>query len=80
MPAESSKSSAKTSSKTKQYAREILPPPDVAQKNRSLTFDEFFTGGCPPGINPQECLIFDLENFWVIAGGEIQRQWAVTDE
>ncbi|PWW75675.1 hypothetical protein C7212DRAFT_344358 [Tuber magnatum] len=59
---------------------EVLPMLAVPVENPSITFEEFFSGGCPPGMDPNGCVVLDLENLRVIAREKILARGSVPDE
>jgi len=46
---------------------EILPPAVDPVENPSITFEEFFAGGGPPGLDPKGYVILNLENLRILA-------------
>ncbi|KAG0129703.1 hypothetical protein HOY82DRAFT_670912 [Tuber indicum] len=39
---------------------QIFPPPPIPHQNPTISFDEFYTGNCPPGINAGTEIPLDL--------------------
>ncbi|RPA98195.1 hypothetical protein L873DRAFT_1808806 [Choiromyces venosus 120613-1] len=74
------KAAKDSSIKTSIETYEVLPVPAVLVENPSITFEEFFAGGCPPGMDPKGCVVLDLENLRVIARREILDRGGVPDE
>ncbi|PWW73766.1 hypothetical protein C7212DRAFT_365593 [Tuber magnatum] len=66
--------------KTSIETYEILPPAVDPVENPSITFEEFFAGGCPPGLDPGGCVTLDLENLRVLARRKIINRGNVPDE
>ncbi|PWW73563.1 hypothetical protein C7212DRAFT_347061 [Tuber magnatum] len=66
--------------KTSTETYEILPPAVDPVENPSLTFEEFFAGGCPPGLDPKGYVILNLENLRILARRKIINRGNVPDE
>ncbi|KAG0129480.1 hypothetical protein HOY82DRAFT_610568 [Tuber indicum] len=61
-------------------AGKSFPPPADPVENPSITFEEFFAGSCPPGMDPQGCVVLDLENLRILARRKIIARNSVPDE
>ncbi|PUU78638.1 hypothetical protein B9Z19DRAFT_1126390 [Tuber borchii] len=59
---------------------EVLPPPPVAAASPAIKFEEFFAGCCPPGIDPDEHVILNLDNLRAISRRRIRRRGNIPDE
>jgi len=55
-------------------------PNDNANEHPHITFDQFYTGDCPPGISPIGGVFLDVDRLRVIARGEILALGKTPDE
>jgi len=60
--------------------QDVLPPTADPKAGPSITFGEFFAGGCPPGMNPKGSVLLNLENLRVRARRKIIARGDVPDE
>ncbi|KAG0641945.1 hypothetical protein HOY80DRAFT_1038210 [Tuber brumale] len=58
----------------------ILPPVNDPDGSPTIAFREFFAGNCPPGIDPEGCIVLDLETLRVRAREEILTRGCLPDE
>ncbi|KAG0641944.1 hypothetical protein HOY80DRAFT_1134946 [Tuber brumale] len=58
----------------------ILPPVNDPDGSPTIAFREFFAGNCPPGIDPEGCIVLDLETLRVRAREEIRTRGCLPDE
>jgi len=55
----------------------IFPRPHTPSQNPSISFDEFYSGRCPPGVDPLASLSLDLERLRIIASLKIVARGSV---
>ncbi|KAG0641873.1 hypothetical protein HOY80DRAFT_952677 [Tuber brumale] len=58
----------------------ILPAVNNHDGSPTISFHEFFTGNCPPGIAPEGSIVLDLEMLRVRAKVQILRRGCLPDE
>ncbi|KAG0123173.1 hypothetical protein HOY82DRAFT_251356 [Tuber indicum] len=66
--------------KTSTETYEILLPAVDPVENPSITFEEFFAGGCPLRLDPKGSVILNLENLRILARMRIINRGNVPDE
>ncbi|KAG0123589.1 hypothetical protein HOY82DRAFT_229873 [Tuber indicum] len=55
----------------------IFPRPHTPPPNPLVSLNEFYSGRCPPGVDPLACVSLDLERLRIIAGLEIVARGSV---